>query len=303
MKKLSKKDIENMAVVGKGACATIYRIEDDKILKLYDRGDRNTAEFVKKEFDISTVIYNMGITTPKTYELCECDGVYGAIYEFVSGDTMLEVIEKEGDIGNYIVELANIGKQIHAKSVDEEMFPKAVELIERLIPNIMLWVNEEQYKHIEELVEAIPDCSTLIHGDFHPGNIILRQDKVVLIDVGGASHGHPVFDLISMHRMMMKEVQSKINNGIYSQIYENYIAYYFDTKIFEKRKDSYNEIMEIMYYLTVIPSVCVSYGSRDDCDSIVIQYVDYMIERLLSVDVKRFEQLFAETNDLFRASI
>lgn len=302
MKKICKTELENMSVVGKGACATIYKYQHDKILKLYDRGNRNTAEFVKKEFDISTEIYSMGIATAQPFELCECDGVYGAIYEFVSGDTMLNVIEKEGNIGNYIVELANIGKQIHSNSVDEDIFPKAVELIKSLIVHIKPWVNEIQYKHIEEIVDAIPDSSTLIHGDFHPGNIILKQNKVVLIDVGGASCGHPVFDLISMHRMMMKEAQSKVNDGIYRQIYENYISNYFDAKKFEECKDSFYEIMEIMYYLTAIPSVCVSYNSRENCDPVVIQYIDHMIGRLLNVDIKRFEQFFSETNDLFMIS-
>lgn len=299
MKKITKIDLENMPVVGKGACATIYKFQDDRILKLYDRGERNTLEFVKNEFDISTEIFNMGIPTAQTYELCECDGVYGAIYEYISGRAMLDVIEKEGNIENYITELANIGKIIHSKSVDKTLFPKAVGLIEGLIVHIQSWVNEEQYKHIERIVEVIPDCDTLVHGDFHPGNVILRQDDAVLIDVGGASHGHPVFDLISMYRMMMKEMQTNSNNCIYRQIYENYITHYFNPTVLEENSDSYNEIMEIMNYLTVIPSVCVSYGSRDNCDRTVVSYVDYMIDRLLNVDVKRFEQLFNKTNSLF----
>lgn len=299
MKEIYKQDLENMAVVGKGACATIYRIQDDKILKLYDRDDRNSSEFVKNEFDISTEIYNLGIPTAKTYELCECDGVYGAIYEFISGDTMLDVIEKEGNVEKYIIELANLGKNIHSKSVDEKLFPQAIELIKRLIIHIKTWVNEDQYKHIEEIVGAIPDSNTLIHGDFHPGNIIIRQDEMVLIDVGGASHGHPVFDLISMYRMMTKEMQLNSTNGIYRQIYEQYIAHYFNEKALDECRDSYNEIMEIMNYLTIIPSVCVSYGSRDNCDPRVVSYVDYMIERLMDINVNRFEQLFIETKDLF----
>lgn len=300
MRKIKKSEIANMAVIGKGACATIYKLEDDKVLKLYDKGDRNTAEFVKNEFDISTEIYNLGITTAKTYELCECDGIYGAVYEFVSGDTMLDIIEKEGNLSDYISDLSDIGKQIHSNSVDAKIFPKATELLERLIVHIKPWVNDEQYKHIEMLIDAIPDDNTLIHGDFHPGNIIIRQGKPILIDVGGASHGHPVFDFISMHRMMKKEVFSKVSDGIFAKIYDEYIEKYFDNETFEMHKDSYNEIMDIMYYLTVVPSVCVSYGKRENCDIKIVEYVDFMIGILLKMDITRFKQLFTDTQDLFK---
>lgn len=300
MRKIKKSEIANMAVIGKGACATIYKLEDDKVLKLYDKSDRNTAEFVKNEFDISTEIYNLGITTAKTYELCECDGIYGAVYEFVSGDTMLDIIEKEGNLSDYISDLSDIGKQIHSNSVDAKIFPKATELLERLIVHIKPWVNDEQYKHIEMLIDAIPDDNTLIHGDFHPGNIIIRQGKPILIDVGGASHGHPVFDFISMHRMMKKEVFSKVSDGIFAKIYDEYIVNYFDQETFEMHKDSYNEIMDIMYYLTVVPSVCVSYGKRENCDIKIVEYVDFMIGILLKMDINRFKQLFTDTQDLFK---
>ena len=300
MRKIKKSEIANMAVIGKGACATIYKLEDDKVLKLYDKGDRNTAEFVKNEFDISTEIYNIGITTAKTYELCECDGIYGAVYEFVSGDTMLDMIEKEGNLSDFISDLSDIGKQIHSNSVDTKTFPKATELLERLIVHIKPWVNDEQYKHIEMLIDAIPDDNTLIHGDFHPGNIIIRQGKPILIDVGGASHGHPVFDFISMHRMMKKEVFSKVSDGIFAKIYDEYIEKYFDHETFEMHKDSYNEIMDIMYYLTVVPSVCVSYGKRENCDIKIVEYVDFMIGILLKMDITRFKQLFTDTQDLFK---
>lgn len=300
MRKIKKSEIANMAVIGKGACATIYKLEDDKVLKLYDKGDRNTAEFVKNEFDISTEIYNLGITTAKTYELCECDGIYGAVYEFVSGDTMLDMIEKEGNLSDFISDLSDIGKQIHSNSVDTKIFPKATELLERLIVHIKPWVNDEQYKHIEMLIDAIPDDNTLIHGDFHPGNIIIRQGKPILIDVGGASHGHPVFDFISMHRMMKKEVFSKVSDGIFAKIYDEYIVNYFDQETFEMHKDSYNEIMDIMYYLTVVPSVCVSYGKRENCDIKIVEYVDFMIGILLKMDITRFKQLFTDTQDLFK---
>lgn len=300
MRKIKKSEIANMAVIGKGACATIYKLEDDKVLKLYDKGDRNTAEFVKNEFDISTEIYNLGITTAKTYELCECDGIYGAVYEFVSGNTMLDMIENEGNLSDYISDLSDIGKQIHSNSVDTKTFPKATELLERLIVHIKPWVNDEQYKHIEMLIDAIPDDNTLIHGDFHPGNIIIRQGKPILIDVGGASHGHPVFDFISMHRMMKKEVFSKVSDGIFAKIYDEYIEKYFAYETFEMHKDSYNEIMDIMYYLTVVPSVCVSYGKRENCDIKIVEYVDFMIGMLLKMDITRFKQLFTDTQDLFK---
>lgn len=45
-------------------------------------------------------------------------------------------------------------------------------------------------------VEACGVADTLVHGDFHPGNVRARENGATLIDWGDCFIGHPAFDLI-----------------------------------------------------------------------------------------------------------
>jgi hypothetical protein len=59
-------------------------------------------------------------------------------------------------------------------------------------------------RRLESLVGSLPQrfadiaaCGlpeTLVHGDFHPGNLILDGDRLVLIDWGDSGVGHPLLD-------------------------------------------------------------------------------------------------------------
>lgn len=295
MKRIEAKDIAGLEIVGKGACATVYRLDEEKILKLYDRNLRSSQDFVEKEFNISTAVYNMGIPSARPYELYDCGGAYGASYEFLSGSTMLDLIIKGESVENHIRVLAEIGKMIHSHDADKELFPDAAVLFERLLPYMKGWLPEDGYRHIERLVAAVPECGRLVHGDFHPGNVIVHGGKTVLIDVGGAGYGHPVFDLISMYRMMKKAERAKNDNGICSQIFEAYLKCCFGESGLASQKGALLKILDILYYLTVIPSACAQYPERESCPPAIAAYIDAMFAVLAGIGEYSFARLFEET--------
>jgi 5-methylthioribose kinase len=44
----------------------------------------------------------------------------------------------------------------------------------------------------------LPEHHTFLHGDCHPGNVIVRDGELVLIDLADGGMGHPIIDLLSM---------------------------------------------------------------------------------------------------------
>jgi len=46
-----------------------------------------------------------------------------------------------------------------------------------------------------EKLSGLPDGSSICHGDFHPGNILLASNRVVVIDWIDASRGNPLADV------------------------------------------------------------------------------------------------------------
>lgn len=47
-------------------------------------------------------------------------------------------------------------------------------------------------------LQACGFCDTLVHGDFHPGNVRTRAGRDTLIDWGDSFVGHPAFDLLRL---------------------------------------------------------------------------------------------------------
>ena len=51
------------------------------------------------------------------------------------------------------------------------------------------------YGTVYELIANIPDRDTFIHCDCHVGNIMVRNDELILIDMADVGRGHPLFDI------------------------------------------------------------------------------------------------------------
>ena len=299
MIEIKKNELDKLKIIGKGCCSTIYRISEGEILKMYDKQTRNDLRLVKKEFEISRVCSELGILTDRAIDLYECEGVYGASYEYVSGNTMLDAINCGENISEMIQELALIGHKIHSISADATRFPDATSVFDDILRFIKGWVSAAEYEHIKELIAVIPRCPRLVHGDFHPGNVIVSNDRFVLIDIGGAGFGHPVFDLISMYRLMRKSSDAGDKAGIYTKIYDNYLECYFDKSKLLKVGNALTEILEILYYISILPDVTAFFPDRDACTPEIIEYVDIMIGKIMGIGVEEFKELFRKTDELF----
>ena len=67
------------------------------------------------------------------------------------------------------------------------------------IAGTKLLLPEEYGKKIDELIGALPERDTMIHGDCHTKNIELTGDEVLLIDMDTLSVGHPIFEFAQMY--------------------------------------------------------------------------------------------------------
>ena len=299
MIEIKKDELDKLEIIGKGCCSTIYRLSEGEILKLYDKQTRNDLSLVQKEFEISGACAELGVLTDRAIDLYECDGVYGASYEYVSGDTMLDAIKRGENIDEMIRELAQIGHKLHSFHADADRFPDAAAVFDGMLRCIKGWLSAEEYEHVKELTEAIPRSPKLVHGDFHPGNVIVSSGSFVLIDIGGAGYGHPVFDLISMYRLMRKASDKGDKAGIYTKIYEKYLECCFEKSGLMKAGDALTEILEIIYDITVLPDAAAFLPDRNACTPELLAYVNAMIGKLMGTGAEEFKELFRKTDELF----
>lgn len=48
---------------------------------------------------------------------------------------------------------------------------------------------------LKQVIEAIPARSTMVHCDYHVGNVMYQRGEIVVIDMADIGFGHPIFDL------------------------------------------------------------------------------------------------------------
>ena len=49
------------------------------------------------------------------------------------------------------------------------------------------------------LQEALPNANTLLHGDFHTGNVFLQQGKPLIIDIDRLATGRPIVEFSDLY--------------------------------------------------------------------------------------------------------
>ena len=60
---------------------------------------------------------------------------------------------------------------------------------------IRKFLSDNEYSRLNEYLDSIPSRRTFIHGDYNLKNVMIKNGEVMLIDIGDAGIGHPVFDL------------------------------------------------------------------------------------------------------------
>jgi hypothetical protein len=89
---------------------------------------------------------------------------------------------------------------LHAVGAPMELQPVRVRLRERIAgaPNLPSRLADGALRELDRL----PDGDRLLHGDFHPGNVLLSSRGPVVIDWTNATHGDPDADVARTSLML-----------------------------------------------------------------------------------------------------
>ena len=58
--------------------------------------------------------------------------------------------------------------------------------------------SEEERARLHRLYDGLPARNTLVHGDFHTGNMMVQDGEIVLIDTDDVAQGDPIIDMAGM---------------------------------------------------------------------------------------------------------
>lgn len=190
-------DLNDYVQVGEGGNGTTYvnPAEPDAILKV-NNARLSTLENVKHEYDVAKAVEDLGLPVPQVHEIVRVGEAYATITQLIKNKKSLSRICH--DEPQRTEEMARLlcrqGKELFATPCNTDFFPNRKEQ--------MLWaidhagfVSRKNRKLLRDFVEAIPESSHCLHGDFQSGNLILAGDRPYWIDLDRFAYGDPMFDI------------------------------------------------------------------------------------------------------------
>lgn len=238
-KALRSIDITDCECLGSGGSGTVYRLNGDTIVKVF-REEVPLAD-IEAERAFAKAAFIAGIPTAIPFDLIKVGKAYGNVYELMNSDTLSHALlahpEKRAELMDKYVALV---KQLAQTPVDTSNFKSyksiMMERCERMYPIF----GNEYTDMIKEILTHMRDtASTLIHGDLHPGNIMIQNDELMLVDMADMTYGSPIYEIVALYRDMgtqkspqvAKTIENNIGMDIESiyQTWNDFITRYYGT--------------------------------------------------------------------------
>ena len=189
--------VEGCEEIGRGANGTIYRIDQDNVVKVYNNAD--ALADIQHEREVAKLALILGIPTAISYDVVKVGDSYGSVFELLNARSFSKILATEPDKMDWCVkEYIELLKKIHSTLVPEGKLPDMKETVLSWAGFMQDYLPEEAGKKLLAMVEAVPHEDHMIHGDYHTKNVELQDDEVLLIDMDTLAVGHPVFELASM---------------------------------------------------------------------------------------------------------
>ena len=230
---LRQMSIEGCEILGVGGVGTVYRYNDDTIIKVFRDG--TTIDEVRNEITMSKEAFVMGMPTAISFDIVKVGAQYGLVYELLHADTLSSLIMHHPErIHEYARMYANLFRQLHAIQVPaDSCVPDALEHERKQVLHIRRYFSQENINLLLQILDAVPAGNRLLHLDLQAKNAMVQGDELMLIDMGEVGYGHPVLDLAHAYSSLILfvgdyEAVIGMPRKLGEQLFNLTIDYYFE---------------------------------------------------------------------------
>jgi len=236
VRKMREISIDGCKVIGHGAIGTVYRLDEDTIVKVYELPD--SLPMIENEQKMARQAFLKGIPTAISYDIVRVGDKYGCVFELLKANTFLDMMlsepEKKEEI---LLQYAHFIRQVHKVEMDRGDLPEARIIFLEQLKALREIIPAEMWQRAAELLEAMPENLHLVHGDIQMKNVMCSSGEPLLIDMDTLSVGDPVFDLMSLYDTYVLFNEDEPGNGMVFHGLSNDMCYW----IWEKVRDAYLE--------------------------------------------------------------
>ena len=275
--------IENAEVIGKGGHGKVLRLNGDTIVKLYVPG--TTIEEVQREQEYAKKAFVMGVPTAIPFDVVKCGESFGLVFELINSVTFSEFLNQNPEcFEEYAVKYAKLLKKLHETKVSTDMLSSTKELYRERINQLkpLGYFTEKEIEDLHRVNDAFEDDTSIIHGDFHPRNVMVMDGELVLIDMADITYGNPLYDLGSMiltHVTLSPEGKLDITGLPAEKVDELWKVF---LSVYLEPKDMELTLKKSGIFSVLKAATTFAFSQRAN-NEVVVKYVTAMVrEKLLS---------------------
>ena len=186
-------------VIGDGFFSTVYRIDKDTIIKVFNR--TSDPDQIERELRLAKEAFILGIPTAISFDIVRVDdGKLGVRFEMLDCESLKNMVVKYPErMNEFLDKYAALLKKMNTTECLDPNIPDMKAHYLRKLEKIKAWLPDDVNEKLLKMFNAIPDRKTLIHGDCHFKNIMVQKDELLLIDMDTLSVGYPIFEWAALY--------------------------------------------------------------------------------------------------------
>ena len=197
-KKLREISVDGCEVIGSGAIGTVYRIDEDTVVKVYELPD--SLAMIENEQRRAKQAFLKGIPTAISYDVVKVGDKFGSVFEMLKASNYNDLLRSAPERKEEILRsYAHFLRRVHAVEAAPGELPDARAVYMGYLAALREYLPQDLFDRLSALFSAMPENLHLIHGDVNMKNIKLSGDEPMLIDMETLSVGDPVFDLQGLY--------------------------------------------------------------------------------------------------------
>ena len=275
--------------LGTGTTADVYRLDDDRIVKVY-HPDQDPA-WIEAQRNNSEQLFRHGIPSAAVYDAVSVDGRIGVIFERLQAQSLGEAVSREPErLDEYAEKLAALLRRVHKTKFDKALLTDTLDFLFGHF-NVTA-IDRFTDRDLSGFAASLNTGETLVHGDFHPMNIMVRNGELILIDTGDAYFRHGILDLVTLYTYLIMQTDTEekaltltgMKPDIARRLWDGFLQSFFSPRSEEEK----NYIVSTIKRAALIRAA-MALASSDDMDESVRSAVIGQILAVTPPDLDAFK--------------